>query len=350
MRVDGWLSGTIDAVLQHGDHIGDIDPIYSNLITQDISTQRLQLPAGDCAGYTDSTGTVRPDNQIQATDLTAVKNAYDSTADSTAWNILCDFDRDGRVYLPDLNFVNANQGTNGVPLIYREGGLSNVNTELKISDLPEAVVAGQEIDVVVELLNAADVRAFDVRLQLAGFQVVSVDNHMLLGGYSQADYISRVYDGEYILAGAMNGHDELGYAGSDELLSLRLRATRDMRVNVQISNGDVINTSDELEHAALNNDAVLPADYVLGQAYPNPFNPTTHINFELPQNDFVRLTVFNMLGQEVAVLVNEEMTAGRYEVMWNGLNKNQVRVASGLYVYRMEAGNFSQSHKMILMK
>ena len=173
---------------------------------------------------------------------------------------------------------------------------------------------------------------------------------MLLGNYSRADYINRTDGSTYLLAGAVRGHSELGYAGNGELVTLRLRATRDMSVNVQITNGDVINTSNELAHAALNNDAVLPANYMLGNAYPNPFNPTTHIDFELPQNDFVRLAVYNMLGQEVAVLVNEEMTAGRYQVSWDGLNKNHVRVASGLYVYRIEAGNFNQAHKMILMK
>ena len=150
VRVDGWVSGAIDAVVQHGDHLGDVDPVWEDLITQnDITLYRPLLPAGDCAGYTDSTGTVRPDNQIDATDLTAVKNAYNTEPDSSDWNVLCDFNRDNLIYIDDLNLVNSNIGEVGVPLVYREGGLENINTEFKINDLPETVAAGEEVEVVV---------------------------------------------------------------------------------------------------------------------------------------------------------------------------------------------------------
>jgi len=89
----------------------------------------------------------------------------------------------------------------------------------------------------------------------------------------------------------------------------------------------------------------LPNAYALGQNYPNPFNPETEIQFSLPAASHVRLTVVNMLGQEVAVLADEQMTAGTYTASFNGAN-----LPSGLYFYRMDAGDFTSVRKMMLLK
>jgi len=89
----------------------------------------------------------------------------------------------------------------------------------------------------------------------------------------------------------------------------------------------------------------LPTAFVLNQNYPNPFNPKTNIEFSIPKNGNVTLKVFNILGQEVATLVNKEMAAGSYKVDFNASN-----LSSGVYIYRLEAGSNSISKKMILMK
>ena len=85
--------------------------------------------------------------------------------------------------------------------------------------------------------------------------------------------------------------------------------------------------------------------YELSQNYPNPFNPTTRIKYELKEAGFVSLKVFDMLGREVANLLNERRSAGSYEVTFNAAN-----VASGIYFYRLDASTFSQTKKMILVK
>ena len=90
---------------------------------------------------------------------------------------------------------------------------------------------------------------------------------------------------------------------------------------------------------------LLPKDYGLEQNYPNPFNPTTTIRYALPQRSHVTLTVFNMLGQVVATLVHEEVEAGSHEVMFDGTG-----LASGVYFYRLRAGVFVQSRKLLLLK
>jgi hypothetical protein len=90
---------------------------------------------------------------------------------------------------------------------------------------------------------------------------------------------------------------------------------------------------------------VLPKEYNLMQNYSNPFNPSTKIVFELPNTGYVELKVFDVMGNEVATLVNGEMIAGRHEITFNAKN-----LSSGMYFYRITAGNFTKTMKMILMK
>ncbi len=90
---------------------------------------------------------------------------------------------------------------------------------------------------------------------------------------------------------------------------------------------------------------ILPDAYSLSQNYPNPFNSSTVIQYELPEAAWVRLEVFNMLGQAVATLVDGNQQAGVYSYNWNANN-----FASGIYFYRITAGNFSASKKMVIIK
>jgi hypothetical protein len=89
----------------------------------------------------------------------------------------------------------------------------------------------------------------------------------------------------------------------------------------------------------------LPSEFALKQSYPNPFNPTTTIKFDIPELSFVTLKVYDVLGKEITTLVNEEKPAGRYELEFNATN-----LPSGIYFYRLQAGDFIQTRKMILMK
>ncbi len=93
-----------------------------------------------------------------------------------------------------------------------------------------------------------------------------------------------------------------------------------------------------------------PVETGLGQNYPNPFNPTTEISFSLAAPTHVRLVVYNVLGQEVQTLVDETRDAGQHQVMWNGRDDGGSRVASGLYLYRLEAGDYVETRKMMMLK
>lgn len=96
---------------------------------------------------------------------------------------------------------------------------------------------------------------------------------------------------------------------------------------------------------------VTPDDYKLEQNYPNPFNPTTSIRFSLPLQKKISIIVYDILGNEVKTLINnQEFEKGSYEVTWDGTNNFGSSVASGQYIYTMKYGNFSKSLKMTLLK
>jgi hypothetical protein len=95
---------------------------------------------------------------------------------------------------------------------------------------------------------------------------------------------------------------------------------------------------------------VLPVDFELFQNYPNPFNPTTTIAFQLPLKSHVEIDVFNVLGQLVATLVSAEYPAGSHSVVWDGTDAAGDEVASGVYMYRLTAGDVVFSRKMVLAR
>jgi len=94
----------------------------------------------------------------------------------------------------------------------------------------------------------------------------------------------------------------------------------------------------------------LPYEYILFQNYPNPFNPSTSVRFQVPQTGNVTVKIYDMLGQEVRTLFTGEVVRGTYTTNWDGLNDAGTKMSSGSYIYRMIAGEFTQSKKMILLK
>ncbi|MBD3257767.1 T9SS type A sorting domain-containing protein [candidate division GN15 bacterium] len=99
------------------------------------------------------------------------------------------------------------------------------------------------------------------------------------------------------------------------------------------------------------NPGALPEEYGLAQNYPNPFNPSTNIDFDVPVNAHVTLSVYNVLGQRVTTLVDEQMAPGSYQKVWNGTNDGGSQVASGIYFYRLEADNqVVDTKKMMMLK
>jgi hypothetical protein len=97
-------------------------------------------------------------------------------------------------------------------------------------------------------------------------------------------------------------------------------------------------------------DGPQPSNYALHQNYPNPFNPSTSISFSLEKQERVKISVYNLLGQKVIELVNQEIEAGLHKVEWNGKDAAGKNVSSGIYFYKMQADDFESTMKMTLLK
>ena len=105
-----------------------------------------------------------------------------------------------------------------------------------------------------------------------------------------------------------------------------------------------------VKDVAIKDEPSIPDEFILSQNYPNPFNPTTNITFGLPKESNVTIDVYNLMGQKVATLVNERINAGYHTVNWNGRDASGNRVTSGVYIYKITAGDFAKSKKMLLVK
>jgi flagellar hook assembly protein FlgD len=96
--------------------------------------------------------------------------------------------------------------------------------------------------------------------------------------------------------------------------------------------------------------AAIPSDFILHQNVPNPFNPTTTLHYKLPNNIFVTISIYNMLGQQIKVLVNDNSGSGARSVQWDGTDSMGQPVSAGVYLYQIQTGEFVQTKKMVLLK
>ncbi|MFZ1291129.1 MAG: DUF4397 domain-containing protein [Melioribacteraceae bacterium] len=112
-----------------------------------------------------------------------------------------------------------------------------------------------------------------------------------------------------------------------------------------LANGTVVEFQQTITDISFDNIEVVPETYLLNQNYPNPFNPSTKISFSIPNPEKVSLKIYNILGSEISTLINKELNAGNYEFDFNASN-----LASGTYIYKLNAGKFSQTRIMNLIK
>ncbi|MFZ0389637.1 MAG: FlgD immunoglobulin-like domain containing protein, partial [Calditrichia bacterium] len=94
----------------------------------------------------------------------------------------------------------------------------------------------------------------------------------------------------------------------------------------------------------------VPLNFVVCQNYPNPFNPLTEIKYSLPERSKITITIYNLLGQVVKTLFDGTEAAGQHRITWNGTDRNGISAPSGVYFYRVTAGEFNVKKKMILLR
>ena len=181
-------------------------------------------------------------------------------------------------------------------------------------------------------------------------------NEVKFTGVSGTTFLANDKNGTVTLAWAdmTGGKEPLSLKAEDEMVSLNFKpisatsfkAGSKFSVTLDAANsqfaqadGRIINNA-IIKVASL--EASIPTAFSLKQNYPNPFNPSTTISYDLPSNGTVKLAVYNILGQEVATLVNQIQTAGSYKVVWNANN-----AASGVYFYRITVDAGAQKYTQI---
>ena len=95
---------------------------------------------------------------------------------------------------------------------------------------------------------------------------------------------------------------------------------------------------------------LVPDKFILHDNYPNPFNPTTSLNYDISQSGHISLVVYNLLGEPIRTLVSNYQDSGSYTVTWDSKNDQEARVPSGIYFFKLETGSFSQINKAVLLK
>ena len=105
-----------------------------------------------------------------------------------------------------------------------------------------------------------------------------------------------------------------------------------------------------VQPTGIDGEAAMPRNFVLYDNYPNPFNPSTTIAFDVPQSSAVNISVYNLVGQKIRTLEDRHLTAGHYELVWDGRDERGTTVGSGVFLVEMVAGNFRSVKKMVLLK
>jgi hypothetical protein len=137
-----------------------------------------------------------------------------------------------------------------------------------------------------------------------------------------------------------------GITENGKVIELRFRAKGE-NVDVQFVSFVLNEEEFEVTSELASN---LPKKFALYQNYPNPFNPETVIKFDLPKSSDVILKIYNVLGQEIRTLINERKPAGYHSVKWDSRNNNGIIVSSGVYLYKLQAGDFIVTKKMVLIR
>ena len=158
--------------------------------------------------------------------------------------------------------------------------------------------------------------------------------------------------GQLFIASSVTEGNPVSGAGTLATLTFRLIDPNPGNADIHIAQG-ILFTPDLNANLASNlgdRFSIMPTEYALEHNFPNPFNPETTIRYAIPEAGKVTLAVYNVLGQEVTRLVDADILPGFYTVSWNGKDALNRTVASGIYLYRIQAGNFNETHKMLLLK
>ena len=228
-----------------------------------------------------------------------------------------------------------------------------VSVDIKPETCPNSFNVNKKGNISVAILGTAD---FDVQkidpptLKLEGISPLRWSIEDVATPISGGEHCGCTTDGPdgfndlNVIFAAQELATALGQVNDGDTLVLTI--TGDLLDETPIEGSDcIIIIAKNLKKDLAGNLSNLPEEYNLFGNYPNPFNPSTIIRYELPKQSYVNLTIYDVLGREVAVLVNEQKPAGRYEIKFDAKN-----LPSGIYLFRINAEDFVKTRKMLLLK
>ena len=297
-------------------------------------------------------------------DFMAFAAAFDTRDGEDAWNIQADLNDDGTVDFADFilfvqSYGKTAQGPSSKPVILPPGVNENAEFSLRLGS--ERVVVGQNVFVDVSLANVQALMGYGFVLNYDAdkFEFVEAaptDQDLLKSTGGETPLFSSIANesGQVSIANAVVNGSEI--SGGGDIVRLTFRVLQEFSENArfEIAEGLVFDPQQ------LSNPAVVagvldvqttPTEFALLQNFPNPFNPETTIGYELAESADVTLQIYNVVGQVVRTLIAaESQAAGRYQIRWDGMDDRGVSVSSGIYFYRISAGEFQTVRKLMLLK
>jgi hypothetical protein len=226
-------------------------------------------------------------------------------------------------------------------------------------ELRQQMVNSEEMLVTVHLANdGKPVKGASVVMRFDPMYVTvkEVSGGGVFGPVGQLAFFAHKEGGGTVqLDAAALGMDRtVGYSGDVATIRFKVLKSGDAGIRFDaatVRNGANEEVSVQLKAIEVASSSVpVPTTYDLTQNYPNPFNPTTTIVYQVPDLAHVTLEIYSVLGDRVATLVDNQQAAGYYRVEWNGKDSGQRTVSSGVYYYKMRAGEFTSIKKMMLVK
>ncbi len=189
-------------------------------------------------------------------------------------------------------------------------------------------------------IEGAFVYALDVNKAVQASEATGADGQYTLGGLAEGDY--------YVMVGRVPYTPE--YYDNAANVTDAKTVTVGGTANAEVANVDFQLVAEVSTSVGPGGDAAPPTEYALEQNYPNPFNPTTSIRYTLPKAGHVRLQIFNLRGELIRTLVDSYQAAESYQMSWDGENDQGQLMPSGIYLYRLQSGDFSQTLRLLFLK
>jgi hypothetical protein len=329
----------------------------SDASLQDVKVQPVDVGLVSGRFQFGTKGEVNGDGAVNVLDLLTVVNIILETHVPTEYQVwAADCNGDGLINVLDVLGI--------VRVILGLGPCSSLSPPMKgVSVQAQVSISNPLVHTRREVLLPVDIEATQ---PAAGFQLrMSYDASKLVPGKPQSTQrsaamtmASQAQSGAItLLLYGLRGERIPAGAGPVVVLPFRIldgvRGDAGLEFeDILVAGPDCASMPIEVPYPDISLDLGLPLPTVssIAQNYPNPFNLQTVIEYQLPREGRVVLTVYNIVGQEVCTLTDEDKDAGYYTVRWDGRDTNGVEVASGLYFYRLQAGTFRQTMKMLLLK